>query len=118
MTRLLVRRLAWVLPVMLIARVVVFAVVRSTTEPAPLQSPGLRSEDVVRLRDELRLDDSIAAQYLAWVGGLLHGDLGTSLVTGQPVWPELRSALWASIQLGLAGFGLALIGGVLLGVAA
>jgi peptide/nickel transport system permease protein len=116
MTRLLMRRLAWALPVLVVASVVVFGVVRSTTEPAPLQSSGLRSADVVRLREELRVDDSLAEQYLAWVGSLLHGDLGTSLVTGQPVWPELRSALWASIQLGLAGFTLALIGGVLLGV--
>jgi peptide/nickel transport system permease protein len=117
MTRLVVRRLAWAVPIVVIASVVVFAVVRSTTEPAPLQTPGLRGDDIARLREDLRLDESIVSQYVAWIGGLVRGDLGTSLMTGQSVWPELRSALWASIQLGLAGFALAMLFGLMLGVA-
>lgn len=40
---------------------------------------------VAVLRDQLGLDRPLHVRFLEWVGGLLRGDLGTSLLTGTPV---------------------------------
>jgi peptide/nickel transport system permease protein len=42
-------------------------------------------EQVERLRHRLGLNRPAAARYLEWVGGMVRGDLGTSLYSGQPV---------------------------------
>ena len=44
------------------------------------------------LRKQLHLDRSAPRQYLDWLGGLLHGDLGTSLISDKPVWDDLWTA--------------------------
>lgn len=118
MLRFVVRRVLLSVPVVVLASVVVFAAVRATTDPAALRAPGSRVEDVQRIRDQLELDQGPVEQYLAWASGLARGDLGTSLSTGQPVWPDLRSALWNSAQLGAAALALTLVVGVGIGVAA
>lgn len=116
MLRFVLRRVLLSLPVLVVASVVVFAAVRSTTDPAAVRVAGSRIEDVHRVRDQLGLDRGPVGQYLTWAAHLVRGDLGTSLQTGRPVWPELRSALWASAQLGLAALALALTAGVAIGV--
>src|SRR5688572_29973760 len=51
------------------------------------------------LREKYRLDDPIPVQYLAWVGGVLHGDLGMSLKTEQPVLHLILQKLPITIEL-------------------
>ncbi len=72
---------------------------------------------VETLRDQLGLNDPLAVQYLRFVGGLLQGDLGTSIQTGQPVTSELMQRLPKTLQLGGAALILATIFGVASGVA-
>jgi len=50
----------------------------------------------------LHLNESIFSQYGAWMSGLAHGDLGTSLATGVPVWDLARIRLINSAVLALA----------------
>jgi len=45
-------------------------------------------ETLARLRDELGLNQPAALRYLEWLGGLLTGDMGNSLVSNRPV-PEI-----------------------------
>jgi peptide/nickel transport system permease protein len=51
------------------------------------------------LRAYLGLDQPVPIQYLRWVGRLLHGDLGTSLINGMPVADTLRRAFPVTLQL-------------------
>lgn len=51
------------------------------------------------LRAYLGLDQPVPIQYLRWVGRLLHGDLGTSLINGMPVVDTLRRAFPVTLQL-------------------
>jgi len=53
------------------------------------------------LRHQLKLDRPIAAQFLSYAGGVLHGDFGRSLWTRQSVASELRRRLPITGQLGL-----------------
>ncbi|HEY4018279.1 MAG TPA: ABC transporter permease [Pseudonocardiaceae bacterium] len=65
------------------------------------------------LRHQLGLDQSLPAQYLNYLLGLAHGDLGKSVQTGQPVTEVIGGALPASTELAAT----ALVFGLALGVA-
>jgi ABC-type dipeptide/oligopeptide/nickel transport system permease component len=61
-----------------------------------------RDPEVIELlREKYRLNDPIPMQYLYWVGGVLQGDLGTSLRTGQPVLELIGQKLPVTIQLAI-----------------
>lgn len=47
------------------------------------------AEQVAALREQLGLDRPVPVRFLHWIGGLVHGDLGTSLLTGTPVAEQL-----------------------------
>ncbi|WP_423917811.1 ABC transporter permease [Frigoribacterium sp. 2-23] len=67
---------------------------------------------VAALRDQLGLDRPVALQYLDWIGGLVRGDLGRSLITGTPVIDELAQKLTVTLPLA----GLSLLIGLAIGV--
>jgi peptide/nickel transport system permease protein len=54
---------------------------------------------IARLRDELHLDDPVWSRYLTWLGALLHGDLGDSLLSGRPVASFLAAGFPATLVL-------------------
>jgi dipeptide transport system permease protein len=67
---------------------------------------------------QLGLDQPLPVQYLRYVGQLLQGDLGKSLVTREPVSAEFAVLFPATVELAGAALLLALVGGLLLGMAA
>ncbi|MDF2554318.1 MAG: gsiC 3 [Microbacterium sp.] len=66
-------------------------------------------EQVAVLRDRLGLDRPLAVQYLEWIGGVLRGDLGTSLLTGTPVVSELAQKAQVTLPLGALALVIALL---------
>ncbi len=84
---------------------------------ASLLSQGLASPNQVEdLRRSLGLDAPLVIQYLKFISGIFHGDLGTSLYTGRPVSLVIAEQLPATAQLALTGLGFALLIGLTLGV--
>ena len=72
---------------------------------------------VAQLEAQLNADDGLVARYLDWLGGLLTGDLGTSLANQQPVWGQISGSvvntlvlvlISAAVMIPLA-FGIAMI---------
>ncbi len=59
------------------------------------------AEEVAGERRALGLDRPLLAQYLGWVGGAVHGDLGTSISSGRAVSTELRLRVPATLELSL-----------------
>ena len=59
--------------------------------------------DKANLEKELGLSDPIVVQYLKWIGGLLHGDLGYSYVSEKPALQEILPRIPITAKLaGLA----------------
>ncbi|WP_022902201.1 ABC transporter permease [Curtobacterium sp. B8] len=120
MTRFLVGRLLLLVVGLLVASIIVFATLRVLPGDVAQIVAGTQATpaQVAQLRQELGLDRPVVVQYLDWIGGLLRGDLGRSLVTDGPVAPELVQKL--AVTLPLAGMALvaALALGVPLGVLA
>jgi peptide/nickel transport system permease protein len=81
-------------------------------------SQGISQQGLEDLRRELGLDRPLPVQYVAYVGGLLRGDLGRSVRSRRPVLAEIRDRLPATIELALAALTIAVALGVTLGVVA
>ena len=119
MGRYLLRRLLHLGPVLLGVSLIVFLVLHLTPgDPAEvmLGSQATR-EDLARLRAELGLDRPLHAQYLAWIGRVLRGDLGRSLWMKRPVLAEVMQRFRATLLLTASALALSTLGGVALGIA-
>lgn len=71
-----------------------------------------------RLREEIGLNDPFLVRYGLWTYRALRGDLGTSYRTGNPVWSQLTSRLWATLMLAIGGVIVALVIALPLGILA
>jgi len=95
--------------------VVVFLMIRLIPGDAVAIMLGANTEvtpdRIAELRGRLGLDLPLPVQYLNWIGGVLHGNLGTSIWTGRPVIEEIAANAWPTIELAvlslLLGAGLA-----------
>jgi len=67
------------------------------------------------LRHQLGLDQPLPVQYGQFLGHLLHGDLGTSQASQEPVTAIIRASLPASLELGLVALGIAALVGLAVG---
>lgn len=77
------------------------AVLLTMVEPG-LDSARITQGDIDELRDRMGLNDPLPQQYVAWVGRVLSGNLGTSLRSRQPISDELAARLPATLKLGAA----------------
>jgi peptide/nickel transport system permease protein len=81
-----------------------------------LENPGVRPEDLERLRRALGLDQPLAVQYLRWLGSFLRGDWGFSLSDGRPVAQRMLERAPATLELAGASLAVALVAALPLGV--
>ncbi|MCD2169248.1 ABC transporter permease [Microbacterium sp. JC 701] len=73
-------------------------------------------EQIAALRASLGLDAPLWTQYADWIGGLLRGDLGTSLLTGTSVSAELIDKARVTVPLSIMSLTIALLIGIPFGV--
>jgi ABC-type dipeptide/oligopeptide/nickel transport system permease component len=67
-------------------------------------------------RRELGLDRPLYQQYLLYVGNLLHGDMGRSLRTQEPVLTELWPLIWNTMPMIILGTLFSIVFGIIVGV--
>ncbi|MBZ4488689.1 ABC transporter permease [Microbacterium sp. cx-55] len=110
MIRYALTRLALLIVGLAVASAIIFLALRVLPGDIAQMIAGTQStpEQVAALRDRLGLDQPLLAQYLEWIGGVLRGDLGTSLVTGTPVASELWQKAQVTVPLGALGLLIAL----------
>lgn len=105
MGRLVLRRLAATIPVLLLVTAGVFALIHLTPGD-PIDAMMAESVDATvkeTLRRDLGLDRPLYLQYLAWMGRVLQGDLGRSIRNQEPVIENVGRRIVPSLQLaGLA----------------
>jgi peptide/nickel transport system permease protein len=104
MARYLARRLVLLVPVLFGVSVLVFVLIRLI--PGDVVDVLLGTEAVnPQVREEIRslfgLDQPMYLQYAHWLGGVLRGDFGVSLRTGQPVTAAIARNLPVTIELAL-----------------
>lgn len=121
MLNFLLRRLATLLPTLIGVTLVAFGLIRLVPGDPIAIMMGERALDETthaRLMHELGLDQPLWRQYADYVGGLLHGDLGRSLVSHEPVSHEFLALFPATAELALFALLLAIVLGMALGTGA
>jgi peptide/nickel transport system permease protein len=116
----LARRLLLTIPVLLGVATLVFSLIHVIPgDPAQaMLGEAASPADVVSLRARLGLDRPLLVQYAAFLGGLIRGDLGTSLRTGDPVSTQIAERLPATFELAMAAMIVAVGVAIPLGIAA
>lgn len=106
---LLVRRLLTLILSLIIASAVIFAVVDLVPgDPASFMlGTGARPDTIAALREQLGLDLPWPVRYLRWLGGVVTGDLGTSLAYKTPVAGMILDRVQVSLPLALMALVLA-----------
>ena len=117
-----INRIIQLIPVLLIVSIVVFSfvhflpgdVIDVLAGEEDIQDPEVRAA----LEKEFGLDKPIYIQYLVWLGNVLRGNFGKSMVTRRPIALELFDRIPATMYLALVSIGLAMIISIPLGTLA
>ncbi|MEV1008326.1 ABC transporter permease [Streptomyces sp. NPDC049881] len=119
--RMLIRRVLLLVPLMLGVVAFVFLVMRfSDMDPASAYFQGANptQEQLHRFREDNGLLDPLPVRYADFVGDLLHGDMGISVLTRTSVFDLVTTALPLTLQLTFLGLGIAVVLSLVLGVTA
>ena len=117
MLKFIARRLLLLVPILIGLSIIVFAFVRALPggpAQALLGERG-RPEQVRGIEKELGLDQPIWVQYSKYIGKVVTGDLGTSVISRRPVTEELGEKFPATVELAVAAMLFALLLGLPLG---
>ena len=117
-TRTIIKRLLWLVLVVLGVSVITFVVSHLIPgDPARLIAGDRATDEIVaNIRQGLGLNRPLPVQYWRYLTGLLHGDLGTSIRTSRPVLEDLRAFFPATLELALVALLLATLLGIPLGI--
>jgi len=120
MLSFLLRRIAAVLPVLLVVSLVVFLILRlAPGDPAAaIAGNNATNDDIAKIRTQLGLDSSIPVQYGIWMGRVLQGDLGYSFYLSKPVTELIAQRVEPTLALALGTIFLAVLLAVPLGTLA
>ncbi|GHG83870.1 ABC transporter permease [Pseudodonghicola xiamenensis] len=103
MLRYSLKRLISLILSLAVASLVIFFVIEiAPGDPASFMlGINAQPDTIEALRSELGLDVPKIERYLDWVGGMLHGDFGTSYTYRTPVTKMVTDRLWVSLPLAL-----------------
>lgn len=118
MAQYIARRLISLIPVLLGVSIIVFSLIRLIPGDPVIIMLGERAsvEDIERVREEMGFNRSIPVQYVEWMGKIVRGDLGKSIINRTPVMDELKTRLAATIEMIVAGMLLGMIIGISIGI--
>jgi len=118
MGRFLAGRVLATIPVMGVVATIVFLLLRlAPGDPAAILAGDAASpEHIAEIRARRGLDQPILVQFAEWIGRLLHGDLGTSIISNQPVTTLIGQRLEPTLALATTTILFAVIVAVPLGV--
>jgi peptide/nickel transport system permease protein len=116
----IIRRFLAAIPVMAVVALFVFLLLRLTPgDPAAIIAGDMATPDQLeRIRTSLGLNQPITVQFFTWVGQLLSGNLGTSLISQTPVTTLIAQRLEPTISLALLAITFSVLIAVPLGVIA
>jgi len=116
----MLRRLLAAIPVFIGVTLVTFLVMHFTAGsfiPGLDLNPGLKPQDIARIRDNLGLDRPLYVQYATWLWGILHLDFGRSLIDGTTVTSHIFDRLPNTLELTSTAILLGVLISIPLGVA-
>jgi len=117
MTRYIIRRILWMIPVLLFVSIITFTLMHITPGGPWDKEKAVAPQVVANLNAKYNLDKPAWQQYLIYMGGALHGDLGPSYTyQDRSVTQIILGGLPATASLGFLAAMVALMVGVPLGI--
>lgn len=97
----ILRRLLQIVPTILMITFVVFVMMQSIPgDPVvALLGDAYTEEDAIKVREAYGLDKPVLLQYFIWLGKLVRGDWGASILTGRPVLSDVLVRLPVTLEL-------------------
>ncbi len=114
----LARRLLQVIPTLVLVSVIIFLLQQLLPgDPASVMAGEERDPEVIaQIRKQYKLDQPLPVQYVAWIGGVLTGNLGESMRLKEPVATLIAQKFPVTLQLALMALVISLAIGVTAGV--
>jgi peptide/nickel transport system permease protein len=111
MREYIIKRLLQIIPTLVIITLVVFAMMQAIPgDPiVTLLGDAYDAENAAKLRQEYGFDKPIVVQYALWLGKLVRGDWGKSILTGRPVLQDVLMLLPITVELIVLAMLIALI---------
>lgn len=109
--KFVLRRLVLSIPILLLVSIMVFSLIHLIPGDPVTVMLGQEATPEAKeaLRHELGLDRPLVVQYVTWLGRVVRGDLGRSLVDRSPVLDQIKLRLPATIELAIGAFLVALL---------
>src|SRR5271170_387134 len=106
MAGIIIRRLGSALPILFIVSLITFAMIHLIPGDPAVVIAGLSAtpDQIANIRHDLGLDQPLLTQLWRWYVGLLHGNLGRSILLGQPV--AYATMLRLPVTLALSAYAL------------
>ena len=120
MSGYILRRCLAVIPVMLLVAIFVFLLLRLTPgDPAAIIAGDMATPaQLERIREAMGLNDPLHIQFVTWVGQLLRGDLGVSLISNTPVSVMVADRIGPTISIAVLTILMSVVIAVPMGVLA
>ncbi|MCI5839273.1 MAG: ABC transporter permease [Peptoniphilaceae bacterium] len=122
MFKYIMRKLLMMIPMLLVISILIFSALQlMPVDPINYMiSPDAMNNtaNIEALRHDLGLDKPIPIQYIDWISGILHGDFGYSILSGEAISNILAQRFPATIQLALVSLVISSVLGIVLGIIA
>ncbi|MFM2481952.1 ABC transporter permease [Celerinatantimonas sp. YJH-8] len=120
MLEIMGKRILLAIPTLLLVSMMVFSLQKMLPGDPVLAMAGEERDPAVisALREKYHLNDPIPTQYIRWLERAVHGDLGISLRTDQPVLAMIQQKLPVTVELALLSMLIALLIGISMGIVA
>ncbi|MGH7153893.1 MAG: ABC transporter permease [Acetobacteraceae bacterium] len=120
MITVILRRIGSAVPILIIVSLITFAMIHLIPGDPAAVIAGLSAtpDQIAQIRHDLGLDEPLLQQLVRWYINLFHGDLGTSLLLGQPVMHAVMLRLPVTIGLSLYSLVITLVLGLFSGIVA
>ena len=114
----IVRRLIAIVPTVVIATFVTFALVQITPGGAAeaAAGPTATPQQIAALKHQMGLDRPVPLQYFDWLWNMVHGNFGQSVINRQDVGTEIGQRIPVTIELTLLALLVAIVVGIPLGI--
>jgi peptide/nickel transport system permease protein len=114
----IVRRILFSIPVLILSTFFCFAFLSLAGDPRQnlLANPKFSREHYAALAHTYHLDVSIPVRYWYWVQDAFEHRLGSSLLTSQPIWPDLTRVMGHTLQVVVIAELIALVLGIAVGI--
>ena len=120
MLKYIAKKVLQMIPMLILISFIVFAALQLTgIDPVNFMiSPDMaaNADNIERLRESLGLNDPFIIRYFKWIGQLLKGDLGYSIVTGSAITTTIKTRLPATFELALVSLALSTVIGIGIGI--